>query len=92
MSLIHLREVVAEEMFGILQKRACFVLERKDMMTILIEHILALRGIRLSEEESKVFQLQWEKIQSLKKEYDEVSSNQDDINLCYSAKGENENE
>jgi len=53
---------------------------------------LALRGIRLSEEESKVFQLQWEKIQSLKKEYDEVSSNQDDINLCYSAKGENENE
>lgn len=56
-------------------------------MTILIEHILALRGISLCEEESRSIQLQWEKIRSLKKDFDEVSNNQDDINLCYSAKG-----
>lgn len=56
-------------------------------MSILINHLLAVRGIHLSEEESKMFQIQWKKILSLKKDFDEVSNNQEDINLCYSAKG-----
>jgi hypothetical protein len=61
-------------------------------MSILIDNLLAVRGIHLTEEESKMFQLQWEKILSLKKDFDEVSSNQEDINLCYCAKGGMDNE
>jgi hemerythrin len=61
-------------------------------MSTLIDKLLAVRGIHLTEEESKMFQFQWKQIRSLKKDFDEVSSNQEDINLCYQAKGGMDNE
>jgi hypothetical protein len=61
-------------------------------MSTLIDKLLAVRGIHLTEEESKMFQVQWKQILSLKKDFDEVSSNQEDINLCYQAKGGMDNE
>jgi hypothetical protein len=58
----------------------------------IIDYLLAVKGIHHSEEESKMFQLQWKKILSLKKDFDDISRNQEDINLCYSAKGGMDNE
>ncbi|MDR4948080.1 hypothetical protein [Neobacillus cucumis] len=58
-------------------------------MSSLIDQRLAVKGIHLSEEESKLLQLQWEEIQSLKKDFDEISHNPDDIILVYGAKGGN---
>jgi len=61
-------------------------------MSISIDQLLAVKGIKLSEQESKLLQLQWERILALKRDFDVVSHNPEDIILCYGAKGGNEHE